>query len=413
MKLLIVTQYFPPEVGAPQNRLYELAIRLIKAGVEVHVLTAMPNYPIGEIFDNYKDKDYLFENMNGMSVHRAGIYATQSKSISKRLRNYFSFVHSSYQIGKKHLHGDFDFVMCESPPLFLGMTALRLAKRFGAKFIFNVSDLWPESAEKLGLVENKFFLNLAYKLERYLYKKADLVTGQTQGIVKNINLRFPEVKTYWLPNGVDLAYFSPDKTEPRPLRAEFGFSSEDILFLYAGILGHAQGLEIILKAADLLRNERKVKFIFVGTGPLKSDLLAMKDKRNLSNVFFMDVVSKDEMPQLIQAVDVALVPLKRLELFKGAIPSKIFENCAMKKMLLLGVEGEAKDLFIDQGQAGLFFTPEHVEDLVKVINHIVKSPEIIKMHGNKAREFVDKNFNRNEIATNFFHQLKKLQVQEQ
>ena len=178
MKLLIVTQYFPPEVGAPQNRLYELSQRLLKEGVEVHILTAMPNYPVGEVFDDYKNKNYLFEEMDDLKVHRSSIFATSSKSIVKRLRNYFSFVLSSYRVGKRHIKGDFDFVLCESPPLFLGMSAYKLSKHFKAKFIFNVSDLWPESAEKLGLVTNKFFLALAYRLESRVYKKTDLVTGQ-------------------------------------------------------------------------------------------------------------------------------------------------------------------------------------------------------------------------------------------
>lgn len=410
MKLLIVTQYFPPEVGAPQNRLYELAIRLINEGVDVHVLTAMPNYPVGEIFEAYKDKDYVFEDMDGLHVHRAGIYATGSKSITKRLRNYFSFVHSSYFVGKKHIHENFDFVLCESPPLFLGMSAYRLAKRFHAKFIFNVSDLWPESAEKLGLVTNSIFLKMAYKLEKSLYKKADLVTGQTQGIVKSINDRYPEVNTYWLPNGVDLSYFNPDQIEARPLRREFGFAENDILILYAGILGHAQGLDLILKAADALRSRQNVKFLFAGSGPLKGDLIALKESLDLHNVFFMDVLPKSEMPALIKAVDVALVPLKRLDLFKGAIPSKIFENCAMKKMLLLGVEGEAKELFIDQGKAGLFFTPEDVDSLLAAIETILNTPEMIVEFGESGRNFVDNYFNRNEIAAKFFTELKKLKA---
>lgn len=410
MKLLIVTQYFPPEVGAPQNRLYELAIRLINEGVDVRVLTAMPNYPVGEIFEAYKDKDYVFEDMDGLHVHRAGIYATGSKSITKRLRNYFSFVHSSYFVGKKHIHENFDFVLCESPPLFLGMSAYRLAKRFHAKFIFNVSDLWPESAEKLGLVTNSIFLKMAYKLEKSLYKKADLVTGQTQGIVKSINDRYPEVNTYWLPNGVDLSYFHPDQIEARPLRREFGFSENDILILYAGILGHAQGLDLILKAADALRSRQNVKFLFAGSGPLKGDLIALKESLDLHNVFFMDVLPKSEMPALIKAVDVALVPLKRLDLFKGAIPSKIFENCAMKKMLLLGVEGEAKELFIDQGKAGLFFTPEDVDSLVAAIETILNEPKMIVEFGESGRNFVDNYFNRNEIAAKFFTELKKLKA---
>jgi glycosyltransferase involved in cell wall biosynthesis len=408
LKLLIVTQYFPPEVGAPQNRLYELSLRLIKEGIEVHVLTAMPNYPVGEIFDAYKNKKYMFENMNGLHVHRSSIYATNSKSISKRLRNYFSFVRSSYFVGKKHFHGDFDFVLCESPPLFLGISAYKLAKRLNAKFIFNVSDLWPESAEKLGLVTNKVFLNMAYRLEKSLYRKAALVTGQTQGIVQSINERYPEVQTYWLPNGVDLDYFDPDRIQPGSLRADLGFSKEDILILYAGILGHAQGLEIILKAAEALKNQKNVKFLIVGSGPLKNELITMKNTLALDNVFFIDIVPKSEMPSLIQAVDVALVPLKKLDLFKGAIPSKIFENCAMKKMLLLGVEGEAKELFIDQGKAGLFFKPEDVASLVQAIDRIVDSPQMIEAFGESGRAFVNQFFNRNEIAAKFLVELKKL-----
>lgn len=411
MKLLIVTQYFPPEVGAPQNRLFELALRLVKEGIDVSVLTAMPNYPIGEVFEAYRGKDYVFETMQGIDVHRAGIYATSSKSIPKRLLNYFSFVHSSYSVGKKHLKGEYDVVMCESPPLFLGLSAYKLAKRFQAKFIFNVSDLWPESAEELGLVTNGLFLNMAYRLEKYLYKKAHLVTGQTQGIVKSINDRYPSVPTYWLPNGVDLAYFNPDKVVPRDLRKEYNFSEKDIVILYAGILGHAQGLEIILKAAHRLKAQTHIKFLIVGSGPLKQDLINMSRELNLEQLFFIDILPKQEMPGLIKAVDIALVPLKKLDLFKGAIPSKIFENCAMKKMLLLGVEGEAKDLFINQGNAGLFFEPENVDSLVEAIEKISQTPERISHYGESGRKFVDEHFNRNEIAAKFLLELKKLQNQ--
>lgn len=408
MKLLIVTQYFPPEVGAPQNRLFELSQRLLKEGVDVHILTSMPNYPVGEVFDGYKNKKYLFEDMDGLKVTRSSIYATSSKSIVKRLRNYFSFVFSSYRIGKKHINDNFDFVLCESPPLFLGMSAYRLSKRFKAKFIFNVSDLWPESAEKLGLVTNKFFLGLAYRLEKSLYKKADLVTGQTQGIVKSINERFPSVKTYWLPNGVDLDYFDPDKIKAKELPSSYQFKDEDILLLYAGILGHAQGLEVILKAADKLKADTRVKFLIVGSGPLKNDLIQLKEDLKLENVFFMDIVPKVEMPSLIQAVDIALVPLKKLDLFKGAIPSKIFENCAMKKMLLLGVEGEAKELFIDKGNAGLFFEPEDETSLASQIEKIANNPESIKTFGESGRAFVNEYFNRDKIAKEFYLELEKI-----
>ena len=196
MKLLILTQYFPPEVGAPQNRLFELAIRLKKMGVNVTVLTAMPNYPQMKIYDGYEGKNYMYEEIEGIPVHRASIYLPKNKSIIQRLLNYFSFVYSSAQVGKNRI-GDVDVILCESPPLFLGYSALYLKRKKKAKLIFNVSDLWPESAEKLGVVTNKWMLKLAYRLEKKLYRKSILVTGQTQGICKNINDRFPLVKTYW------------------------------------------------------------------------------------------------------------------------------------------------------------------------------------------------------------------------
>ena len=250
---------------------------------------------------------------------------------------------------------------------------------------------------------------MAYGLEKRLYKKSDLVTGQTQGIVKSINERFPSVRTYWLPNGVDLNYFDPEKIQKKELRSMHNFKDEDILLLYAGILGHAQGLEVILKAAEQLKNETRVKFLIAGSGPLKNDLIQMKQDLKLENVIFIDIVPKKEMPALIKAVDIALVPLKKLDLFKGAIPSKIFENCAMKKMLLLGVEGEAKELFIDKGEAGLFFEPEDEVDLISQIKEIIKNPENILKYGESGRAFVNENFNRDKIAKDFYLELQSLE----
>ena len=164
MRLLILTQYYPPEIGAPQNRLHELAIRLKNKGVQIEVLTALPNYPKMEVFKEYRDKQRREETIEGITVHRSWIYVSASKSIVARLLNYFSFVWSSYWRGRRLQ--PFDYLMVESPPLFLGYSAIALSKKLNAKLIFNVSDLWPESAEKLGIVTNKSLLNMAYKLEK-------------------------------------------------------------------------------------------------------------------------------------------------------------------------------------------------------------------------------------------------------
>lgn len=406
-KLLILTQYFPPEVGAPQNRLFELATRLQKKGLDVTVLTAMPNYPKGELFDGYTGINYKYEEVEGLSIHRSKIYVTKSKSIIKRLRNYFSFVISSYRIGRKKLDKHYDYLLCESPPLFLGISAYYLAKNKKAKMIFNVSDLWPESAEKLGLVTNKFFLKLATILEEFLYRKSDLITGQTQGIVKNISSRFPDKKVYWLPNGVDLNYYNPDTIQSN-WRAENGFSEKDILLLYAGIIGHAQGLEVILNAASLLKEHVNIKFLLLGSGPEKEKLIQLKQELSLENVIFIDIVTKAEMPNIVAATDMTVIPLKRLDLFKGAIPSKIFENLAMKKPVLLGVEGEAKELFIDEGKCGLAFIPEDSNDLAEKVLMILNSPQLIKEFGENGRKYVQEKFNRDVIASNLYDQITSL-----
>jgi glycosyltransferase involved in cell wall biosynthesis len=401
MKLLILTQYFPPEVGAPQNRLYELAVRLQQKGIDISVLTAMPNYPQMQVYEGYKGKFYMRESMSGLQVHRSWIYTTSGKGIFKRLLNYFSFVFTSFWVGWFKL-GKFDYILCESPPLFLGKTAYALKKLKGAKLLFNVSDLWPESAERLGLVTNSFFLKSATKLEEFLYRQSDLISGQTQGIVKNISSRFPDKKVYWLPNGVDLNYYKADAIQSN-WREQHQFSEHDFILLYAGIIGHAQGLEVIIHAAAQVKEFQNIKFVLIGSGPEKERLQELKKEMHICNVFFFDAVGKKEMPAIIAASTVSVVPLKRLDLFKGAIPSKIFENLAMKKPILLGVEGEAKDLFITAGNTGLAFIPEDPEDLANKTLQLYNNRELLLQLGENGYRYVQENFTRDKIATEFYN----------
>jgi glycosyltransferase involved in cell wall biosynthesis len=381
---------------------------LQKTGVDVTVLTAMPNYPQMEIYEAYRGKNYHYEEMEGLKVHRTSIYVSKNKSVVSRLRNYFSFVISSARAANK-LQGDFDFLMCESPPLFLGYSAMRLAKKKKAKLIFNVSDLWPESAEKLGVVNNKTLLKMAYDLEEKLYKRSVIVTGQTQGICENINRRFPQIKTYWLPNGVDLNYYDPSKIEPSNWRAANGFSIGDQLYLYAGIIGLAQGLEVILHAAKSLEVDPHLKFVLMGSGPEKEKLIQLKKKLGLSNVFFLDPVPKKEMPSVLRSVNAAIIPLRKLELFLGAIPSKIFETLAMEVPIVLGVDGEARELFINKGNCGVYFEPENVHDLVSAITRLNLNKELASQLGKNGRNFVNEYFNRETIAKDLYDKLRSLQ----
>lgn len=403
MKIVILSQYYPPEVGAPQNRLSELAVRLKSLGADVRVITAMPNYPHMKIAEGYHGKWRVEEQIDGVPVTRCWIYVPQSKSIVPRLLNYFSFVFSAFWIGCFRMKRS-DFLICESPPLFLGITAYLLSRLKRTPMIFNVSDLWPESAEKLGLVRNKLLLRMSTALEEFLYRKSILIMGQTQGIVQNIKSRLPRKEVYWLPNGVDISLYDPKQITAQE-RVVHGLKNTDKVFFYGGIIGHAQGLDVILKAARLLQHHSDIKFVLLGEGPEKERLQQLRTEWTLDNVIFIDAIPKTLMPSFVAMIDCAILPLRKLDLFKGAIPSKVFENLAMEKPVLLGIDGEAKTLFIDEAKAGLYFEPENEQALADAVLFMSQNADESMKLGKRGREYVSEKFERNKIALALYRKL--------
>lgn len=395
MRILLLSQYYPPETGAPQNRLSGLARELKKLGHYVEVLTAMPNYPAMEIHSGYRGLRFMTETVDGIPVNRSWIYVSKNRSIVSRLLNYFSFTFSSI-IAARRLPERFDVLICESPPLFLGISGWWISKRKKAKFVFNVSDLWPESAEKLGVIRNRFFLGAATRLEEWLYRKSTLVTGQTQGICSDIGRRFPTKKVHWLPNGVDRNLLNtPAQSD---WRKQTGYPDSDFLVLYAGIIGLAQGLDTVLDAAKGLPEDSRVRFLLLGEGPEKERLMARKQAEGIDRVDFPKAVRRDAMPEVIHAVDAAVVPLKKMDLFLGAIPSKIFESLALSKPIILGVDGEARALFIDQGECGLYVEPENAHALMQASLRLSEDPELVRTLGKNGRDTVESKFMRENIT---------------
>jgi glycosyltransferase involved in cell wall biosynthesis len=399
VRILILTQYYLPETGAPQNRLSSLAAHLVCFGNEVEVLTAMPNYPKYKVFPEYKGKFYCKETIDGIPVHRSSIYVSRNTALIKRLANYFSFVSSSWYSAGRRIK-PVDVIICESPPLFLGITAVMLKRKWKCKLVFNVSDLWPESAEKMGIIKNRAIIKRSYKLANWIYRNANLITGQTQGIIETIRQMQPQKKLFWFPNGVDLAKFNnhtPQQT-----------NGDKFTLLYAGIIGHAQGLEIILQAADQLKQQTDIHFYVIGDGPVKETLIELKQRLQLCNITFIDNQPSEKIMQWLHSCDAYIVPLRRLDLFKGAIPSKLFEPLALGKPILLGVEGEAKELFIDQAKGGLFYEPENAHELTKAITTLYNNRQLAAEFGNSGRDYVNTYFRRDKIAETFWQQLQQL-----
>lgn len=405
MRVGILTQYYPPEMGAPQARLSHLAGEFVRRGHEVVVLTAMPNYPRGRIFPGYRG--FLRrETRDGVPVIRCWLYPAQSARLLPRLASYFSFVFSSLAVGLFCL-GRLDYLLTESPPLFLGITGWVLKLRTRARWIFNVSDLWPESAVRLGAVSEGLGLKLAQALEAFCYRNAWLVTGQSQEILASIRGRFPSVSLYHLSNGVDTELFSPE-SRSETVRARIldgAVEKGACVAIYAGLHGIAQGLEQILEAASRVRDVDGLVFVFVGDGPEKERLMARSRELDLPRVHFVEALPREEMPALLASADIALVPLGVP--LPGAVPSKIYEAMGVSVPILLVAQGEAAALVSGSG-AGRVVAPGDIDGIAAALRELFSSADRRAELGRAGRAAALRDFDRRNIADGFIRHLESL-----
>lgn len=401
MRILMLTQYFPPESGAAQVRLKEVAKGLQRNGHEVTVVTAFPNHPSGIIPPEYQGHWRMKDDVDGIPVWRTWIYPVQRGRFWKRLLNYFSFVFSSFWGLSKA--GKQDILFFESPPLFLGITALIYGWFTRTRIIMNISDLWPESAVALGLVNSGWMISAAEWLEKLLYRRAWKISSQTEGIRSSLLERgVPENKVTFLPNGVNLDLFAPRERD-EAVALKLGIQAEDFVLIYAGTMGYAQGLESVIKTAELLREERGVRFLFVGDGTEKPMLEALVKEKSLANVIFVDFQPVQEMPRYFSLASASIVPLKKNKLFEGARPSKMFPALGSEVPVIYSGEGEAADLVLSSG-GGVVVEPENSEDLAQAILELKQNPERREM-GRRGRQFVQKNYAWTEIIVRWLKEL--------
>lgn len=388
-------------MGAPQARLSHLAGELSEAGHRVTVLTAMPNYPTGKIFSGY-GKWLKRERMqrDQVEVLRTFIYPTRSAALIPRLASYFSFAGSSALLGSFLLQ-PCDYLLAESPPLFLGLAGVWLSRLKRARLIFNVSDLWPESAVNLGVIGSESWLHrCGHYLESFCYRRAWLVTGQSREIVCDINARFPGLRTRLYSNGADTEMFHP---LPRTDEARSALTGKnEFVALYAGLHGLAQGLNQVLDAARSLEHEDGFRFVFVGDGPQKPDLVRRAQETGLESVTFIDPVPAAHVPALLAAADVVLVPLSAK--IPGAVPSKLYEAMASGRPVVVAAEGEAADI-VQRHEAGIVVAPGDGQGLARVVRELKADPSRAKTMGENGRSAAIRYFDRSQIARDFIEYL--------
>jgi glycosyltransferase involved in cell wall biosynthesis len=409
MRILILSQYYPPETGAPQNRLSDLSHRLQRLGHTVVILTALPNYPQGKIFEQYRHRIVLEEWTRGVRIIRTWIYATKKKQFLLRLLNYWSFVLFSFLIGILKVSRQ-DVVIVESPPLFLGFSGFLLSRCIGAKLVFNVSDLWPESAVAMGVLRNKVLIDLSRRLEEFVYRHSDMITGQTQGIVDSVQSRFPAKHVQLITNGVDVDAFRSGSHADHKAKAkrEFGIDGKFVIG-YAGLHGLAQGLETVLQAAQRLSRYQELLFVLFGDGPERERLVQFARQNRLANVRFYPPQHSSRMPIVTASFDIGIIPLRRLELFKGALPSKMFEAMAAAIPLVVSVEGEASALVM-KAQSGICVEPENPDAMANAILALYRDPATRCALGQNGRQYVVEHYDREHIAAKFERSILRLHV---
>jgi glycosyltransferase involved in cell wall biosynthesis len=395
MRLILLTQYYPPEIGAPQRRLSELAARFVRRGHEVFVLTAMPSYPKGRIYPGYGGL-YRKEVLDGITIVRSFIYPSQRTDHLHRLANYFSFVLSALFVGVVSLPRA-DYVMVESPPLFLGVTGMLLSFFKRARMIFNVSDLWPESVVRLGVLRRE---SMAFRvtewLEAFCYRRAWLVSGQSKSIVSDILHRFPRLRTHHLSNGVDTGMFSPQRRTTQ-VRKTLG-DDDQCVALYAGLHGLAQGLDQILAAAEMLKADCPCRFVLIGDGPEKQMLVKQAAEKGLTNVVFRNSLAATNLPEIVASADLVVVTLKLH--IPGAVPSKLYEAMASGQPVVMVAEGEPAEI-VERFHAGIVVPPGDIQGLARAVRTLCASPELRMELGSNGRRAVEEHFDRENIVARF------------
>jgi glycosyltransferase involved in cell wall biosynthesis len=393
LRITFLTHYFPPEVGAPQARLYELAKRLNDAGDTVTVVTGMPNYPTGVIQSGYRGRFAMEERMDGVRVLRRWVFATPNSGFFKRILNHLSFVLSSLTAIRKV--GPTDVIFVESPPLPIGLAALVFSRLKNAPYVFNVSDIWPQSAIELGMLRNPIAIRVAEMLERHFYRKAARVTVPTPGMVARLAARgIPREKLVWLTNGVDTDTYRPQPPDPEFAR-KLGLDGHKV-FLYAGTHGLAQGLDVVLEAAKLT-DDRDILYVLAGEGADKAALVAKAASEGITNVRFLPNQPKSSMPALLNIAYAAIITLKPLDLFRSALPSKMFESMAVGKPIVASLWGEAADMVQTAG-CGVVAEPGDAPALHAAVEALAEDPGRARKMGDVGRDYVIEHFNRKKIA---------------
>jgi len=389
MKILFITQYFAPETEIGGIRILEIASRLCEMGHEITVLTGLPNYPSGKLFDGYRRKAWRgswTETINGLRVTRVPLFPSHDKKSIPRLLNYFSFLFFS-SLRSLFINRP-DIVVCTSPPLTIGLTAWFAAKRFRVPFLLEIRDLWPEAAIELGYLKNPRVRRLAYALESFLYSRAAKIISVSEGMRADLLKRgIPAARCEVICNGVDVQLFSPANSQSPANEVVARLQQEgNVVGVYLGTISVYHGVDCMLDLLERLRSEPRIKIVFAAVGSARSDLESEVANRGLSSAIFLPAPPRKEMPSVISAADFCLAFVKPGPFSRWLLSSKVFMYMSCGRPVFAAAVGETARVILE-AEAGIVenATAEGIERLAQSIARVGRGLEIEHMGANGRR----------------------------
>ncbi|MEZ8593284.1 glycosyltransferase family 4 protein [Vibrio splendidus] len=394
MHILFLTDNFPPEGNAPATRTYEHAIRWVKAGHKVTVITCAPNFPEGKVFDGFKNSWYQTHDLDGINVVRVKTFITANEGFVKRILDYMSFMVTGFIAGlfqKKP-----DAIVATSPQFFCACAGWALSAVRRKPFVFELRDIWPASITAVGAMKDSLVIRMLEKIEIFLYKRADAIVSVTHAFKKELIERGVDgSKIEVVLNGVDLSKYEPQDKDTE-LAKQYGLEGKFVAG-YIGTHGMAHGLEHIVSVAERLQHDDNIRIVFAGGGAARQKVVDLVQQKGLKNVVLIDRQPKEMMPKLWSLCDVSLVPLVNSELFKTVIPSKIFECMGMGIPTIMSVpEGEATAI-IRETNSGLVVESESVDQITAAILKLHEDQELYQQVRTSSIEAAPK-FSRDIMA---------------
>lgn len=412
MNILLIHQYYLEEDDPGGSRFNEMASTWTTAGHEVTVIAGMVHYNANKKGKGYKGKFVVEKQQGSVRVIRTHVSESYNSSFLGRLWGYVSFTFSSLYAGLFKCKDEYDFILVTSPPLFVGFSGYVISRMKKIPLIFEVRDLWPESAIDTGVLTNKSLIKFAYWFEKFIYKKAELVNVLTPAFRTNLiqEKGIGHDKIIFIPNGADfnLSEDLLNNFDHQAFKKKLGWENKFVI-TYVGAHGVANHLEQVFDAAEILK-DTNVLFVLIGMGMRKPFLMEEKERRKIENVVFLDPVPKTVVFQYILASDMGASILKRVDTFKTIYSNKTFDYMACKRPVLMAIDGVSREL-VEESGGGTYVEPENPQHYKEVISQYLIQPDRAAVEGENGYRFVKEYFDREILAEKYLKLIQEKALQ--